>query len=356
MTNTLADLKGARVLITGGAGLIGAAIARRLQSAGAIPTMLDNLSGYDASTYSTLGITPTTPGLVVGDINDQSLLRRLVGDSDFVIHAAAYSTVAGCTRDPDAAFHANIAGTHHLLQAAASSKNVRRLVFISSAQVYGHGTEGLDQVQTFTEDQPMSPLNPYATAKLWGEYQTRHLLEAAGVDYAVVRPFSVYGERQIPKPGAWSWVVAQFCMYASLRQPLPLNNSGRQVRDFVHVSDAAQAICLALTAPAASGATFNIGTGRTTSVRQVAELVRGHLPGTEIKAAPRPLHDPLGGRADITRMTRTLDWQPTITVAEGVARYLTWLNATPNAIPDWLPGEHDRVANWNSTRSLADQR
>ncbi|MER5648692.1 NAD-dependent epimerase/dehydratase family protein [Streptosporangium sp. NPDC002524] len=350
MLTELAELAGARVLITGGAGLIGAAIARQLRALGATTTVLDDLSGYDRDTYALLGATPDAPGLIVGDINDRPLIDRLTRGSDFVIHAAAFSTVAGCVRDPDAAFHANIAGTHQVLRAAAKAATLRRLVFISSAQVYGHGVAGLDKVQIFTEDQPMSPLNPYATAKLWAETHTRHLLESAGVDYAIVRPFSVYGEGQIPKPGAWSWVVAQFCMYASLGQPLPLNNSGRQVRDFVHVDDAAHAIIRTLIAPQASGATFNIGTGQTTSILQIAELVRSHLAATQFEAAPRPAGDPLGGRADITRMTGVLGWQPTIAVADGVTRYLAWLQATPQAIPAWLPGERDRVAAWNTSR------
>ncbi|MEV0754974.1 NAD-dependent epimerase/dehydratase family protein [Streptosporangium sp. NPDC050280] len=349
MFTDLVELDGARILITGGAGLIGAAIARHLSAVGASATAVDDLSGYDSATYALLGATQDTPGLVVGDINDQPLIDRLVRSSDFVIHAAAFSTVAGCLRNPDAAFHANIAGTHRILRAAADG-SVRRLVFISSAQVYGHGVAGLDEVQIFTEDQPMSPLNPYATAKLWGETHTRHLLEAAGVDYTIVRPFSVYGERQIPKPGAWSWVVAQFCMYATLGQPLPLNNSGRQVRDFVHVDDAAHAIIRALIAPQASGATFNIGTGQTTSILEVAELVRSHLPATVFEAAPRPAGDPLGGRADITRMTSVLGWQPSTPISDGVARYLAWLQATPAAIPSWLPDERDRVTAWNTSR------
>ncbi|MFI6324802.1 NAD-dependent epimerase/dehydratase family protein [Nonomuraea sp. NPDC050556] len=340
----MTSLTGARVLVTGGAGLIGAAIARHVRASGGAPIVLDDLSGYDAVTYQALGL---DPDLVVGDINDESLMGRLTRMSDFVVHAAAFSTVAGCTRDPDQAFQSNLSGTHQVLRAAAREQ-VKRLIFISSAQVYGHGVQGLDQVQHFVEDQPMSPLNPYAAAKLWGESHTRHLLDAAGVDYTIVRPFSVYGERQIPKPGAWSWVVAQFCMYATLGQPLPLNNSGRQVRDFVHVDDAAEGICRALVAPRAGGATINIGSGRTTSILQVAELVRDHLPDTAFQAAPRPLHDPLGGCADIARMTEVLGWQPAITVADGVDRYLNWLRETPEAIPVWLPGERDRVSAWNS--------
>ncbi|WP_199536962.1 NAD-dependent epimerase/dehydratase family protein [Spongiactinospora gelatinilytica] len=137
-------------------------------------------------------------------------------------------------------------------------------------------------------------------------------------------------------------------MYASLGQELPLNNSGRQVRDFVHVDDAAHAILTALTAPQAGGATINIGTGQPTSIRHVAEIVREHLPATRFHAAPRPAGDPLGGRADTTRMTSVLGWQPGITVDVGVARYLSWLQVTPQAIPAWLPAERDRASAWNA--------
>ncbi|MFI6296645.1 NAD-dependent epimerase/dehydratase family protein [Nonomuraea sp. NPDC050790] len=351
MLHHLTALADARVLITGGAGFIGSALTRQARALGAHVTVLDDLSGYDTDTYTALGHTRAAPGMIVGDISDRPLIERLTRGNDFVIHAAAYSTVAGCVRDPDAAFAANIGGTHELLRAAAGASSVQRLAFISSAQVYGHGVAGPDEVQIFTEEQPLSTLNPYASAKLWGETHTRHLLEAAGVDYAIVRPFSVYGERQVPKPGAWSWVVAQFCMYASLGQELPLNNSGRQIRDFVHVDDAAHAILASLTAPQASGVTFNLGSGQPTSVRHIAELVRDHLPATRFQAAPRPAGDPFGGRADIARMVSVLGWQPSITVEAGVARYLTWLHANPEAIPSWLPDEHNRVAAWEHPAS-----
>ncbi|MGW5689221.1 NAD-dependent epimerase/dehydratase family protein [Nonomuraea sp. NPDC003754] len=133
MLSHLPALSDTRVLITGGAGLIGAAIAAQLRARGASVTVLDDLSGYDPETYAVLGLTRDAPGLIVGDINDQPLIDRLCRGSDFIIHAAAYSTVAGCLRDPDAAFAANIAGTHHVLQAAATSGTVQRLVFLSSA-------------------------------------------------------------------------------------------------------------------------------------------------------------------------------------------------------------------------------
>ncbi|MEV4383266.1 NAD-dependent epimerase/dehydratase family protein [Streptosporangium sp. NPDC049644] len=348
MDSRLAALSGRQVLITGGAGLIGAAIGRTLEAAGARITALDNLSGYDSATPALPGIDEREPGLRIGDICDEGLVRDLVRDSDYVIHAAAHSTVAGCARDPEAAFHSNVAGVETVLRAVADAGDVRRFLFISSAQVYGHGAAGSGAVQTFTEDQPISPLNVYAAAKAWGEWQTRFLLNAAGVDFTVVRPFSVYGEHQIPKPGAYSWVIAQFAMYAAIGDPLPLNNGGRQVRDFVHVEDAAAGICLALVSEDTGGQTINLGTGRTTSVRRIAELIQTHFPDAQLRDAPRPAQDPLGGCADINRMSQALDWEPQTSVEAGIARYVDWLRAVPAAIPDWLRAEGDRVASWNA--------
>ncbi|WP_182884201.1 NAD-dependent epimerase/dehydratase family protein [Microbispora sp. H10885] len=359
MDHWLTALKGSRVLVTGGAGLIGSALRRTLETAAASVTVLDNLSGYDRATLALLGVDDHDPSLKVGDICDEDLVRVLVDESDYVIHAAAYSTVAGCTRDPATAFHSNIAGTETVLRAVARSRHVRRFAFISSAQVYGHGTAGSDAVQVFSEDQPYSPLNLYAAAKAWGEWQTRFLLGSAQVDHVVLRPFSVYGEGQIPKPGAYSWVIAQFAMYATIGQRLPLNNGGRQVRDFLHVEDVATAICRALTADTASGKTINLGTGRVTPVRRVAELVRAHFPDAQFQDAPRPAQDPLGGCADIACMTEVLGWEPQITVENGIARYVEWLRAVPAAIPDWLRSERDRIASWNGApvpRSAAEDR
>jgi nucleoside-diphosphate-sugar epimerase len=302
------QMAGARVLITGGAGLIGRQVRDCLQRAGATVTVLDNLSACDPATWAVLGLDARDPQLIRGDICNEDLVRDLIARSDYVVHAAAHSTVAGCTSDPATAFRSNIAGTQTVLRAAAGTGTLRRLAFISSAQVYGHGTGGAGQVQVFTEDQPARPLNPYASAKAWAELQTRFQLGAARAGFTVLRPFSVYGEQQIPKPGAYSWVIAQFAMYAMIGDPLPLNNRGTQVRDFLHVSDAAAGICRALTADGAEGKTLNLGTGRTTSVRQVAELVRAYFPGTRLVDAPRPAHDPLGGRADTSRMIAALGW------------------------------------------------
>ncbi|MEU3904075.1 NAD(P)-dependent oxidoreductase [Streptomyces goshikiensis] len=347
------DLTGARVLITGGAGFIGAALRTTLTRAGARPVLLDDLSAYGPTTLTLLGTGTTDPDLTVGDINDEQLMRRMVADADYVIHAAAHSSVHGCTTDPDKAFRSNLAGTDTVLRAVAAAPQVRRFVLLSTAQVYGHGaphTPRGEQPGFFTEDQPLNPLNVYANSKLWAEGHTRQILGPAEKDFTILRPFSVYGPGQVPKQGAASWVVAQFTMYAALGQQLLLNNGGRQVRDFIHRDDVADALRLCLTAPAASRQTLNLGTGTQTSVRQVAEHVARHFPDAEIVDAPRVAQDPLGACADTTRLRGVLDWQPTIGVEDGIDAYVQWVRTAPNAIPDWMRAETStsRITAWRT--------
>ncbi|MFE3455983.1 NAD-dependent epimerase/dehydratase family protein [Nocardiopsis aegyptia] len=346
----LASLDGARILLTGGAGLIGSRIHHRLRQVGAQVTVLDNFSAYDDSTFELLGVDRTSSEVVHGDVADEDLIRSLVGESDYVVHAAAYSTVAGCTTNPAIAFASNMAGTDIILRAVAETDSVRRFVFISSAQVYGNGTGG-DQAQFFTEEMPTAPLNLYASAKEWGERHTRQLLTKTGTDYTIVRPFSVYGEGQVPKPDAYSWVIAQFSMYAALGQELPLINGGQAIRDRIHVDDAAEGICRAMVAEGASQQILNLGTGTATTVCEAAELVQGHFPQAVVTDAPRLGQDPLGGYASIERMSAALGWTPEISLGQGVARYIAWMNDTPRAIPEWLRKEKNRVSNWSAQES-----
>ncbi|WP_432101064.1 NAD-dependent epimerase/dehydratase family protein [Streptomyces sp. WAC 04229] len=136
---------------------------------------------------------------------------------------------------------------------------------------------------------------------------------------------------------------AWFAARAAAGLLLYLNGGGRQVRDFVHVDDIAEGTLRAPTAPAADGRTVNIGTGRPTTIRTVAELVAAHFPVTRVLETPMPPGDPLGGCAS-TALMRRLHWQPAIDVEEGVARYVRWLTSTPAALPDWLRQEAGRRA------------
>lgn len=351
----LAALSGATVLVTGGAGLIGSRVTARLRTLGARPVSLCIMNAYPDHVYADLfGVHTSDPDVVLGDVRDTALVRKLVAEADYVIHGAALADVAACTRDPLAAIDTNVTGTQTVLDAVAATDRVRRMVFVSSAGVYGDGNPeetGSPELLTmrqllesvhgrippqFHEFTRMRPKSVYGNTKAWGEEQTALILNQVGTSYTIVRYFSVYGEPQTIKPHSHSWVVAWFAARAHLGLPLHLNGGGRQVRDLVHVDDIAEGTLRALVSPRAHTETVNLGTGVPTTVRKVAELVQRHYPHTPFLDTPLPAGDPLGGYAAVRKMENILGWKPKITVAEGVDRYVKWLQTTPAAAPDWL--------------------
>ncbi|MEW2220426.1 NAD-dependent epimerase/dehydratase family protein [Streptomyces sp. NPDC006990] len=360
MTDTyLSELAGRTVLVTGGAGLIGSRITGHLRELGAHCRVLCTLDAYPAHTYRDIfGVGLDSPDVIRASITDEAAVTRAVDGTDYIIHAAALADVAACTRHPHNAIAANICGTQTVLDAAAASDRLRRFVFVSSASVYGNGEPDnsprcaewrsmrqlLESVYgqaatLFTEETPLRPVSVYGSTKAWGETQTRLMLGAVGISHTVVRYFSVYGEPQVVKEDSHSWVVAWFAVRAALGLPLYLHGGGRQIRDLVHVDDVAAATVRSLVAPRAHNETVNVGTGTPTNVRTVADLIAEHFPGTQLLEAPMPSGDPLGGYASPHRLAATLEWKPTITVADGVARYVRWLGRTPDAVPDWLLAE-----------------
>ncbi|MFF0837690.1 MULTISPECIES: NAD-dependent epimerase/dehydratase family protein [unclassified Streptomyces] len=359
------EIAGRTVLVTGGAGLIGSRITSHLRQIGARPIALCTLDAYPRHTYRDLfGVDASDPSVIIGDIQDTALVKKAVADADYVIHAAALADVAACTREPMSAIHNNITGTQVILNAVAACQRIRRLVYVSSASVYGNGNPDdwarpCDEFRTvrallesvygrvppqFHEHAPLRPMSVYANTKAWGETQAALTLGAVGTSYTIVRYFSVYGDPQVVKENSHSWVVAWFATRAALGLPLHLNGGGHQIRDLVHVDDIAEATVRALIAPRAHNETINIGTGTPTSIRKVAELVSARYPGTRMVETPMPPGDPLGGYAATRRMETVLDWRPTITVEQGVARYTDWLSRTPAAIPGWLRSESEAAS------------
>ncbi|MGW5120418.1 NAD-dependent epimerase/dehydratase family protein [Streptomyces noursei] len=336
----LEKLRDSRVVVTGGAGLVGSRLTRLLRRVDAEVTVLDRLDAYPDAVHSTLfGVDRLGADVVVGDICDREAVRRVLTGADYVVHAAAYADVAACTRRPDIAFRANVEGTQMVLEEVAAS-DVRRLVLVSSAAVYGNGDPAIRGPQVFQEDQRLLPVSVYANSKLWAEHQTRLMLNGPQTpEYAVLRYFSVYGDPQVPKPGSHSWMVAWLSMQARLGRPMRLNGGGVQVRDLVHVEDVAAATALALVEDGMAGATVNVGTGVPTSVREVAELIAPHFPQSHFVTTPLPEGDPLGGYAATEQCRELLRWTPRIDVRAGVERYVRWLSATPHAVPGWLAAE-----------------
>lgn len=330
----LAHLAGARVLVTGGCGLIGSRIVQRLASAGACVTVLDRLDAYPFDYGDRFGGAPAAAELVVGDAGDPKLVGPLVARADIIVHAAAHADIAGCLSSPDRDFASNVVGVQTVLEAARKHRP-ERLVFTSSASVYDDRSRA-ETVPRFAEDDRLGVSSTYANSKLWGERQTHLYREHYGLRATVLRYFSVYGVPQVPKERSHSWCIALFAMRAHRHLPLELHGGGHQVRDFVHVDDVADATLLAASRTEALGATINVGTGLATSVAEIAEQVAGHFPGAERVSTARPRGDPSGGCADIRRMRRLLEWTPAVDLRAGIARYVSWVRANDDLVPAWL--------------------
>jgi UDP-glucose 4-epimerase len=245
-----------KVLVTGGAGFIGSHVVERLLAQGDKVTVVDNLTTGKAANRT------KRAKFIEADICDPLLWHLIDQDFDFVFHLAALARIQPSIADPITANDTNLNGTLNVLQYCRESG--AKIVFSGSSSIY----EGI----TFPtrEDDPKKPKSPYAMQKLMCEQYIRLFHELYGVDYAVLRYFNVYGERQI-LDGAYAAVVGILLDAKAQGKPLPVTNDGQQIRDFTYVKDVANANVMAMN----WHGTFNIGTGKSYSINQLALQVGG---------------------------------------------------------------------------------
>ena len=300
------------VLVTGGAGFVGAALVRRLVAAGARVTVLDDLFTGRRENV------PEGVAFVEGSVCDGPLVERTVAAHPLVIHAAARNIVVS-TRNPREDYETNIGGTLNVLLAARAAK-VRRVVYTSSTSVYGN-----PRYLPINEDDHLSLLTPYAVSKLAGEHYCIAFYESYGLPATAVRYSNVFGPGQDPG-NPYCGVVAKFidALFAG-RAPV-VHGDGNQTRDFTYIDDAVEATIQALTSERALGEVFNVGTGVETSVNQLAEtLIR--LTGATIRPEHSDRRDVDNIRrrvVNIEKTRRTLRWVPEVTLEEGLRRTVEW--------------------------------
>ena len=260
--------------------------------------------------------------LIEGDITDFNFVKELLENIDIVIHEAAQADVAASIRDARTDFHNNVIGTENLLEAALDA-NIQRFVFVSSASIYGNNVVSPED-RRFVESLPCFPLSTYASNKLFGEQTARVFFECYGLPTVSLRYFSIYGPRQIPKYGSHSWVVAIFVISALEGKPITVYGDGNQIRDFTYVEDTAKATILAAMKEAAVGKIFNVGSGKPTRIKDLANKVREIVGDVPITHAPLPKGDPMGGYADVTLLRKSIEYVPDTTLEEGIRQYSLW--------------------------------
>jgi UDP-glucose 4-epimerase len=313
-------LKNKKCLVTGGAGFIGSHIVKRLLREGVDEVVV--LDNFVSGREDLLNGIIDKVELIRGDVTDAELVEKVMEDVDVVFHEAAQADVPASLRKPALDFEVNGLGTLNILRAALKN-DVKRVVYASSASVYGNNVFS-PQDRRFIESQALSPLSPYAASKLSGEMLCTAYYHSFGLKTTSLRYFSIYGPGEIPKKNSYSLVVSIFVPQAIQGKGLVLFGGGNQVRDFTHVEDVAYVNLLAAVKTEAVGKVINVGTGKATTIKDLAIIVKKLVRDVPYQYGPRPKGDPLGGYADTSRLKEIIGYVPEIQLQEGITQYANW--------------------------------
>ena len=307
-----------RYVVTGGAGFIGSNTVDELVRRGHSVVVLDDLS---AGREENLADVRNKITLIKGSISDLETLQKAMHQAEYVIHLAARTSVPRSVKDPIETNRINIDGTLNVLVAARDNK-VKRVVFAASSSAYGE-TPTLPKIETMHPQ----PISPYGVTKYVGELYAQTFGRCYGLESVCLRYFNIFGPRQDPD-SPYSGVLSRFAK-AFLEEDQPvIYGDGEQTRDFTFVDNAVQANLLACEAPAASGHTFNIGTGASVSLNHtlqlLCELTGKNLPARYDPAREGDIRDSL---ADIHKARQMLGYDPTVMFKEGLQRTFAWYQA-----------------------------
>jgi UDP-glucose 4-epimerase len=297
-----------KVLVTGGAGFIGANLVRLLSDQGHIVRVFDNFTLGRREYLADLDLE-----IVTGDILELAPVDQAVSGMDGVVHLAAQTGVPGSLLDPRRDCQVNVIGTLNVLE-ACRQQAVRRLVFASSNAPLGR------QPPPATEDKAPLPISPYGASKLAGEGYCLAYHGSWGLGTVVLRFANVYGPYSVHK----SSVVAKFFRDILTGGHLTIDGDGQQTRDFIFVDDLCRAIQLALESDV-SGEVFQIATGEETSIAQLARLVQDATrQDVNIAYGPPRQGDIRKNYSVIDKVYCTLGWEPRENLAQGLQTCYQW--------------------------------
>jgi UDP-glucose 4-epimerase len=303
------------VLVTGGAGFIGSHVAERFARDGWAVRVLDNLSTGDAANCQ------RDWELRRGDVCDAGETAAAVEGARVVVHLAAFTSVPESFERFEACYRTNVWGSWNVFDACAA-RGVNKLVFASSSAVYAE----LPDAPKSEADCP-DPISPYGVSKLEGEHLLDIQRRARGLASAALRFFNVYGPRQ-PADSAYAAAIPIFVERGLARRPLTIYGDGHQTRDFVYVTDVAEAVFRC--AVGAATGVLNVGTGVPVEVLGLADRITA-LTGAdpEYRFEPRRPGDVHSSTADVARSAAALGWVPDYPLEKGLAETIAWWRARP---------------------------
>ncbi|AZD32097.1 NAD-dependent epimerase/dehydratase family protein [Pseudomonas chlororaphis] len=302
------------ILITGGAGFIGSHLTDALLAKGYSVRILDDLS---TGKPGNLPLDNPRVELIEGDVADAALVARAMSGCRAVAHLAAVASVQASVDDPVRTHQSNFIGTLNVCEAMRQA-GVKRVLFASSAAVYGNNGEG----ESIDEDTPKAPLTPYASDKLASEYYLDFYRRQHGLEPAIFRFFNIFGPRQDPS-SPYSGVISIFCERAQKGLPITVFGDGEQTRDFMYVEDLVDVLVQSLAMPQLEVGAVNVGLNQATTLKQLLEAlgeVVGQLP--PISYGPARSGDIRHSRANNQRLLQRFKFPEPTPMSVGLARLL----------------------------------
>ena len=316
-----------RVLVTGGAGTIGAAVVRRLLAEPAWEVRV--IDHREPPTWMREGCEVHT-----GDLRELAVAQRAVDGCSHVIHLAAIvGGIANFHRLPFTLTEVNNALTGTIVHAAVEQR-VERFTYVSSSMVFERATE-FPTTEAHLDSCP-PPRSAYGFSKLSGEVYTRAAHDQHGLRYTICRPFNAYGPGELPdrdEPGIAHAVPDLIAKVLAGQRPLEIFGSGEQTRTLTHVDDVAGGIVTAMASPAGENEDFNVSASEERTVAALAKLIweacgedpdqfaLAHLPSFAVDVQRR--------WPSVQKARDLLDWEAQVPLREGLAETVTWLRDQP---------------------------
>jgi CDP-paratose 2-epimerase len=333
------------VVITGGAGFIGANLARRLLSRGESVTIFDNFSrrGSQANIEWLHTECAARPTIIRGDLADAAAVASALSPADVIYHLGGQVAVTTSVLEPRADFEANALGTFNVLEAARLGGRRPIVLYASTNKVYG-ALENAEVIEDETryhfkslphgvpEDWPLDFHSPYGCSKGVGDQYVRDYARIYDLPTVVLRQSCIFGYRQfgIEDQGWLAWMV----IAALTGRPITIYGNGKQVRDVLFVDDLLDAYDAAVSRiDTVTGQIYNVGGGPRHALSVWAEFgpmlesLIGHTIAVE-HGPTRPGDQPLY-ISDIRKAERDLGWQPRVSVREGLEKLVTWVRSMP---------------------------
>lgn len=330
----LKDLKGRKIALIGGAGFIGHNLALSLAARGASVEIVDSLQVNNLLSFASEGAGAPDRDLYMKMLNqrldllraakinlhpvdarDYHALSRVLVDiaPKAIVHLAAISHAGKSNKDPFSTFDHSLRTLENALDYARGG-GVEQFVFLSSSMAYGNF-----KTAEVTEEHPLEPIGIYGALKLAGEKMVIAYNQVFGLPYTIVRPSALYGQRCVSRR------VAQVYIETALKGgTLRMDGDGSERLDFTYIDDLVHGITRCLEHTKALGEIFNLTYGASRSIKELAEIVQAHFPGTKIQSVPRDALMPFRGTLSVEKARRVIGYEPKNPIDLGIPKYIEW--------------------------------